>query len=485
MASRRTRDIIDSQLTQLTQLRDQQVTSDSIDNSSIIFIIEQLEELKKRMSNPRHPSSPPSRNPFKKRDLASSSPLSPSAEQEQLRLCLEQINLLYSRLSYDTLRNNHHIPELNRRLDTIAAELKSLHIDRSLITQPSKEGGWSGKVDQDTNQPKVYPKGHLIQTKELQDEFDEDLGDTSQPLKVLHTLSLRGLEILADTLDEEEYIRLVNQLRTWGIGILHGPLSLDHIFMPSAKTDLSSVDIGFQTLVSLFIKMLLNIKYLIVLLAVDSKEVELYLPELANTFNIPSIQDELKALEWFKAQLKQETTDESIGACDRALPSQIQSLYDMLPAIRTLRHVYASKAPPPRVQLRLAAALVEENAELGDRIAESLRATAKGRSEQEGSPELGLAMLLSKESEKLRELRITRSEQTAAPMVAILSDRRQWLHEFEDSQNVPTEENPAASSVVKEESNTGALGKEYDVFRSNDFMGRIEQIFGVGALDID
>ncbi|KAI0539725.1 hypothetical protein GGR58DRAFT_499958 [Xylaria digitata] len=464
------------------------------------------------------PAAPASRSSLRhvfRRDPAPSLPPSPplsSAEQEQLRLCLEQINLLYTRLSYEALRNNH--------------QTNLLHdINQSSTTQLMEERAWRHKVDQYMDRLKAYLEIHSMQAEDLKDELDEDPSEASQPLKILHTISLRGLEILADALDDEKYMDLVSRLRTWGIGILHGPLSLDYIFAPNVETDLSSVYIGFRMLASLFIKMLLNIKYLIVILEMDSKEVELYLLELANTFDIPSIWGEVQALEEFKAQLKRETTEESVGACHQALRGEIESLYDMLPAIGTLRRIYASKASPERVQLPPAAALVEENAKLGDRIAESLRVTAKEKfreekskeekskeekskeekskeekskeeeskeeeskeekfkeekSKEENSEELNLAMRLSEESERLRELRIPESEQRMAAMATILSDRRRRLREFKNKLNAPSEEQPSTSSDVKGGSNTGPLGKEFAAFHSNDYMGRIEQILGPG-----
>jgi len=70
-----------------------------------------------------------------------------------------------------------------------------------------------------------------------------------------------------------------------------------------------------------------------------------YLDQIVDSLKASSIQNELRSLENFTAQLESPTSKDvgkSFQTCFSALFSSVDALYDTVPAIRTLRHIRAS-----------------------------------------------------------------------------------------------------------------------------------------------
>ncbi|KAK0705987.1 hypothetical protein B0T26DRAFT_805893 [Lasiosphaeria miniovina] len=181
-------------------------------------------------------------------------------------------------------------------------------------------------------------------------------------LKILHWLSVQGLCILADEFNFEELSELVSRLRMWGLGILDGPLSLDHILAPMApmpdqgndeNADAALRAAGFSLLAASFLRILFSIKYLLVCTGSNANCVVCYLDQLVDALDAACLRNEIGGLDGFAAQLVEPrigNTENSFKLCSSELWSGVDALYDAVPAIRTMRHVCASTsttAPAP------------------------------------------------------------------------------------------------------------------------------------------
>ncbi|KAK3370826.1 hypothetical protein B0T24DRAFT_627152 [Lasiosphaeria ovina] len=178
-------------------------------------------------------------------------------------------------------------------------------------------------------------------------------------LKTLHWLSVQGLCILADEFNFDGLSELASNLRMWGLGILDGPLSLDHILAPmpdqgndeNADTALRAA--GFSLLAASFLRILFSIKYLLVCTGSNANCVVCYLDQLVDALDATCLQNEIGGLDSFAAQLVEPrigNTENSFELCSSELWSGVGALYDAVPAIRTMRHVCASTsttAPAP------------------------------------------------------------------------------------------------------------------------------------------
>ncbi|KAG8158935.1 hypothetical protein KVR01_011378 [Diaporthe batatas] len=247
---------------------------------------------------------------------------------------------------------------------------------------------------------------------------DTTMGKRFPTIERLHTTSVKGLQLLAESPDIEghETEEAATELRSWGVGILEGPLGLDRIVQPNSayETGVPPLDVGFQRLSTKFLKILLNIEFLIVSLQLDTPSTISYLHDLDRIFDMEALKDDIQHLSVPFTNLEEETPAQYFVDI---IYNEIEDLYDISPGIASLRHLCNYKEPRlikrrsssvtsaedfAVERLERNAELIEENLQLSAAIAASLRQKEK-EERKEKSTEDTMASLFEQEIMRLQE----------------------------------------------------------------------------------
>ncbi|EWG54941.1 hypothetical protein FVEG_17427 [Fusarium verticillioides 7600] len=224
-------------------------------------------------------------------------------------------------------------------------------------------------------------------------ESDED-----DILQKLSTLSIMGLDILADVLEREDYFELSNRLRVWGLGIVDGPLAIGKldIFTGSSSRAL-------EVFSAPFLRILSNIEP-------NGSNLLAFLEESEELINSVTSKDPGRTLA-INGMLKLAGVKDiakGISACTKSISNEIETLFEPLPGIRSERKTVLSARAQgikpyrtPDTQKRL---LAEETVEVARDLTNLLLQKAREETpKKEKSLTEHISGLFEEETQRLAE----------------------------------------------------------------------------------
>ncbi|KAM0284315.1 hypothetical protein ACHAO9_009239 [Fusarium lateritium] len=134
---------------------------------------------------------------------------------QQVNNAVDSLNL--SRLSVRIENSEATLKSLEKKIDTLTQHDQQFE-SRDRRFRPET---W-GASDVALFEPGKLSRSDSHTSYSPWQEYDED-----NILQKLSALAIKGLDILADVLECEDYLELSNRLRVWGLGLVNGPFAVE------------------------------------------------------------------------------------------------------------------------------------------------------------------------------------------------------------------------------------------------------------------
>ncbi|PNP79344.1 hypothetical protein FNYG_07420 [Fusarium nygamai] len=322
------------------------------------------------------------------------------AVKEKLR-DLQQVNnvmdsLKLSRLSMRAERSEASLKHLEQKIDTLMEQQK----EQSKILDALHQDSYRPASDEGSYVNSTVSRSDSNTSNSPWQESDED-----NILQKLSTLSIMGLDILADVLECEDYFELSNRLRVWGLGIVDGPLAIGKlgIFTGSSSRALKVFSVPFLRILS-------NIEYIITRLEPNESNLLAFLEASEELINSVTSKDPGGTLAINDMLKLAEGKDiaEGISACTKSISNEIETLFEPLPGIRSERKTFLSARAqgirPARTSDRQRRLLAEETVEVARDLTNLLLQKAREETpKKEKSLTDHISRLFEEETQRLAE----------------------------------------------------------------------------------
>ncbi|KAG5659116.1 hypothetical protein KAF25_000318 [Fusarium avenaceum] len=265
--------------------------------------------------------------------------------------------------------------------------------------------------------------------------------DNDNIVQKVSALSIKGLDILADFLECQDYLELSNRLRVWGLGVVDGPFAIDIAEATWDRWHDLDSNINYysyplqQTLDIItvpFIRILYNIQYIITRLEPNGNEPLLFLKEseqilqwvaLLNFGMIPPMSHIPSASD--SSDIARE-----IYLCTASIHIEIETLFERLPGLRSIREIFLRAGGRGRRSARrpggLKRSLAEETVAAAQALTDLLHEKAKQGPKKEKNLIEHISLLFKEETQRLAEW--TKSQPaTTDEITAELSELRDSL----------------------------------------------------------